>query len=125
MLVSAILAVIVSSGTGFLVYFFIKLCRDSRKRYAIVFVGGLNIPAKTGVSVVRTLINISFDLTDPTTVTGDKWIKAESTIIQTQPMKRAPSGRSLDSLHAKAATEATETRSYRNKAGTSWQRIGR
>jgi hypothetical protein len=93
MLVSAILAVIVSSGTGFLVYFFIKLCRDSRKRYAIVFVGGLNIPAKTGVSVVRTLINISFDLTDPTTVTGDKWIKAESTIIQTQPMKRAPSGR--------------------------------
>ena len=46
MLVLAIFAVIVSLGTVFLIYFFINLCRDSRKGHAIVFVEVLNGPAK-------------------------------------------------------------------------------
>jgi len=38
MLVLAILVVIVSLGIVFLAYFFVNLCRDSRKGHAIVFV---------------------------------------------------------------------------------------
>jgi hypothetical protein len=45
MLVLAILAVIVLLGIVFLVYFFVSLCRDSRKGHAIVFVEVLYGPA--------------------------------------------------------------------------------
>jgi hypothetical protein len=64
MLVLTILAVIVSLGTVFLIYFFINLCRESRKGHAIVFVEILNGPAKAGVSIARTLINPNYDLAD-------------------------------------------------------------
>ena len=45
MLVLAILAVIVLLGIVFQVYFFVSLCRDSRKGHAIVFVEVLYGPA--------------------------------------------------------------------------------
>jgi hypothetical protein len=64
MLVLAILAVIVSLGTVFLIYFFINICRDPRKGHAIVFVEVLTGPAKARVSLSRALINPNYDLID-------------------------------------------------------------
>lgn len=64
MLVLAIFAVVVSLGAVFLIYFFINLCRYSRKGHAIVFVECAQWTGQGQVSIAMTLINPNYDLTD-------------------------------------------------------------
>jgi hypothetical protein len=76
MLVLAILVVIVSLGIVFLAYFFVNLCRDSRKGHAIVFVEVVG-----GTAIERRFLSPGHSSTQtsvPSIVTEEKRIQAHA-----------------------------------------------
>jgi hypothetical protein len=78
MLVLAILAVIVSLGTVFLIYFFINICRDPRKGHAIVSSRcSLDRPRPEFLSPGHS----STQTTISSTVTEEKWVKVDLGLV--------------------------------------------